>query len=176
MNIYLTGMMGCGKSSIGRLLAHMRNENFIDLDIHIEAKCGKSISKIFEEEGESAFRQYETEGLKAISKQADQVIATGGGIILRDENVEIMRKNGMIVFIDRPIEEIIESMSIDTRPVLGGDWRRIRTVYDSRIRRYRETSDIRFDNPYASQNEAALALYEQLKDMSEALPQTPAKD
>lgn len=164
MNIYLTGMMGCGKSSIGRLLARLRNGNFIDLDIYIEAKCSKSISKIFEEDGEPVFRRHETEVLKDVSRQPNQVVATGGGIVLRDENVETMRNSGIIVFIDRAVEDIVRDVGIGTRPVLRGDKERIYTVYKERVDRYRKMSDMAFENRYDGPNEAATALHKRLEE------------
>ena len=105
-NIVLIGMPGCGKSSIGSALAKKMNREFADTDEWIISDAGKPIPAIFSEDGEDVFRKLETEVLKAICKRSGLVIATGGGIIKRQENLNIMRQNGIVVFLDRDIDQL----------------------------------------------------------------------
>lgn len=158
MNIYLTGMMGCGKTSIGRLLAKKRNCFFVDLDSLIEKNCQKSIADIFSQEGEEAFRMYETQALEEVSKKDNQVVATGGGIILRDCNIAIMKDTGYIVFIDRPIHSIGQDIRLGHRPVVKDGIERVHQVHRERIDRYCSTCDLRFYNRHKNRHQAAAVL------------------
>jgi ribosomal protein L13 len=106
-NIVLTGMPGCGKSTIGKMLAERLGRPFIDLDDEIVKMAGKPISEIFSEEGEKHFRNMETEAIKNVALISGAVIATGGGAVLRDENVRLLKQNGRIYFLDRPLEQIL---------------------------------------------------------------------
>jgi shikimate dehydrogenase len=106
-NIVLTGMPGCGKSTIGKMLAEKLGRPFIDLDDEIVKMAGKPISEIFSEEGEKHFRDMETEAIKNVALISGAVIATGGGSVLRDENVRLLKQNGRIYFLDRPLEQIL---------------------------------------------------------------------
>ncbi len=103
INIYLIGMMGSGKSTVGKILAKKLNKQFIDLDDQIEKKVGTSIESIFENEGELKFRYYETIELKKIS---NAVVACGGGIILLKENLNLMKRNGQIIYLRATIKEL----------------------------------------------------------------------
>ena len=103
INIYLIGMMGSGKSTVGKILAKKLNKQFIDLDDQIEKKVGTSIESIFENEGELKFRYYETIELKKIS---NAVVACGGGIILLNENLNLMKRNGQIIYLRATIKEL----------------------------------------------------------------------
>lgn len=100
-NIVLIGMPGCGKSTIGKLVAESLNRSFIDADKEIESLAGISIPEIILQFGEDRFRQYETEVLKELGKQSGLVIATGGGCVTRIENYPLLHQNGMIIWIQR---------------------------------------------------------------------------
>ena len=106
-NIVLTGMPGSGKSTIGKLLAKELGRVFIDTDEEIVKKVDKPIPQIFAELGEEGFRKIENEVIKEISSIQSAVIATGGGAILNPENIEFLRENGKVYFIDRDIEHIV---------------------------------------------------------------------
>lgn len=101
--IFLCGFMGCGKSTIGKLLAKKTGKNFTDLDIYIEEQQGMEIPDIFEKHGESYFRKIESECLSDFGK-IGCIIATGGGALLTKENAEIAKNSGYVVFIDTPFE------------------------------------------------------------------------
>lgn len=100
-NIVLIGMPGCGKSTIGKIVAKKLNRTFIDADQEIENLAGISIPEIILQLGEDRFRQYETEVLKELGKQSGLVIATGGGCVTRGENYPLLHQNGMIIWIQR---------------------------------------------------------------------------
>ena len=88
--IFLVGMMGAGKSTIGKALAALMGTKFVDLDRELEERCGVSIPHIFETEGEAGFRCRETRLLQEYARAADMVVATGGGVVIREENREIL--------------------------------------------------------------------------------------
>ena len=89
--IFLVGMMGAGKSTIGKALAALMGTKFVDLDRELEERCGVSIPHIFETEGEAGFRCRETRLLQEYAKASDMVVATGGGVVTREENREILK-------------------------------------------------------------------------------------
>jgi len=105
-NIVLIGMPGCGKSTIGKELAAKLGRELKDTDEWVETKTGKSIPTIFAESGEEAFRKLENEALEELCKQSGLVIATGGGIVKRAENRDIIKQNGIVVFLDRDIKDL----------------------------------------------------------------------
>ena len=98
-NLYLIGMMGSGKTVTGRALGALLKRSFLDLDEYLEKKLARSIPDIFETEGEIFFREQETKILNEISKKDLQVIATGGGVILRADNVSRMKNTGRLIYL-----------------------------------------------------------------------------
>ena len=105
-NIFLIGMMGTGKSTLGVKLAEKLEWSFVDLDTQIEKKAGISISEIFSKQGEETFRDMESEILVEVCRNNHQVIATGGGIILRDKNRMLMKKQGYQIWLKATPETI----------------------------------------------------------------------
>lgn len=119
VNLYLVGMMGAGKTTVGRLLASQLNYGFVDTDAVIEkvAKVG-SISQLFAEKGEATFRQLESQVLAQVCAYTNLAIATGGGIVLRRENWSYLH-HGLIVWLDVPVELLYTRLATDTtRPLL----------------------------------------------------------
>ena len=117
MNIYLIGMMGSGKSTVGKTLSEKMNKPFIDLDSEIENRTGKNISEIFDTDGEEQFRKMETKQLKQYS---ESIVACGGGIILKDENREFINGNGATILLTASIEELSHRLSDSgNRPLLA---------------------------------------------------------
>jgi shikimate kinase len=110
MRVYLTGFMASGKSAVGRALATRLGYGFLDLDASIEATAGRSISEIFRDEGEPAFRMAEQSALFATGTLEDHVIAVGGGALVPDENMEWALASGVVIFLDVPLEEIIRRL------------------------------------------------------------------
>ena len=107
LNIALIGMPSSGKTTIGRALAKELGKTFIDLDEEIVKSNGKSIPDIFAEEGEDGFRKKETEQVERFSKEGHQLLSCGGGVIKRPENLRALRQNGVILFLDRPLESLV---------------------------------------------------------------------
>lgn len=119
MNILLTGFMGAGKTSVGRKLAKRLGYRFIDTDSEIEREQGCSVPDIFKYAGESCFRNFETRLLEKLQTQNNSIIATGGGMVLRQENRELMRKIGKRVFLKVSVEELLLRLRQDKqRPLL----------------------------------------------------------
>ncbi len=118
-NIVLIGFMGSGKTSIGKTLAAQFDKKFIDMDREIELESGRSIRDIFEEEGESYFRDLETDYLERLQGKKNKIISTGGGVILKEENVKLLHHIGTVVFLQANVDHIIRNTSGDTkRPLL----------------------------------------------------------
>ena len=134
-------MSGAGKSTLGVLLAKALGKSFIDTDILIEKAEGKTIPEIFSQYGEKYFRDVEERLIKSIAADAGKVIATGGGAILREANVDALKENGKIFFIDRPLESL---MPTSDRP-LASDRDAIKKRYTERYEIYRNTADVAVD-------------------------------
>ena len=118
-NVYLVGPMGAGKSTIGRVLAAELYLSFRDSDKVIEERTGADIPWIFDMEGEEGFRDRESAVLDELSKDEDVVIATGGGIILRSQNREMMKASGYVCYLTASIEQLVERTARDKkRPLL----------------------------------------------------------
>ena len=156
-HIFLIGMMGCGKSTLGKLLSRRLSCSFIDLDEEIVRYEGRSIPEIFAEVGDAGFRLCETAALRCAVDEAPCVIATGGGIVTREENIALMRSAGLVVWLNRPLEEIILHVRQDTRPNLSGDKQeRMRTLFAQREALYTAAAHIQFDNSAAPEQSARM--------------------
>ena len=134
-NIALIGMPGCGKSTVGKVLAALMERPFADIDELIEAEAGKSIAEIFAEDGEESFRKLETSILSDESKKSGIVIAAGGGVVTRQENYDLLHQNSLIVYIKRDLSQLIT----DGRPLsqtVG-----IQSLAEKRLPLYEEWSD-----------------------------------
>jgi len=120
--LYLIGMPGCGKSTLGKKLAQKNGSGFCDTDLLICDLAKAAIEEIFDQGGEELFREWEKRALLFASQGEKRIIATGGGIILAAENVDLMRKTGRIVYIYRTLEELSKA-DLDTkdRPLLRED-------------------------------------------------------
>ncbi len=138
VNLYLIGMMGSGKTTIGSLLAQAVNYSFIDTDEVIVKAAGKPISDIFTTEGETAFRQLESNVLAQVCAYTKLTIATGGGIVLRRENWSYLH-HGLIIWLDVSVEILLERLKEDqTRPLLQhpDPQSKLRSLLDERYSLY----------------------------------------
>ncbi|MDO4547179.1 MAG: shikimate kinase [Clostridia bacterium] len=140
-NIVLTGMPSSGKSTVGKLLAEYLNREFIDTDSLIEEKTDMSIPDIFKTFGEERFREIECEVVRDIAAKTGVVIATGGGVPLRHENVSALKQNGRVYFIDRPVEELIAT---GDRP-LSSTKEAVYKRYNERYEVYKASADVLID-------------------------------
>lgn len=138
-NIVLTGIMGCGKTTVGYMLASCLGMEFIDLDHYIEKKWGK-IPDLFLH-GEEHFRDIESLAAEEAANSENAVIATGGGIIKREKNIIALKANGIVFFIDRPIEDILMDIEISERPLLYGGKEKILEIFSKRYPKYVEICD-----------------------------------
>ncbi len=146
MNIILIGMPGCGKSALGRQTAKQLNMKFVDMDEEIEKTEGRKISDIFEKDGEDYFRDVETRCLEKLLG-IETVIATGGGVVVRDENISLLKNSGAaVVFIDRPIEKIMADINTSSRPLLKDGAERLKALHNERNEKYLLASNIRVMN------------------------------
>lgn len=121
MTIYLCGFMGCGKSTVGSLLAQKAGMRFTDLDDYIEEKEQMSIPDIFAQKGEAYFREREAQAVKELSAE-NSVVACGGGTIINDNSARIARENGTVFFLDIPFETCYERIKDDAhRPLVANN-------------------------------------------------------
>lgn len=144
-NIILIGMPGCGKSSIGLMISKIIQTDFYDLDNYIEDKEQTSISELFKL-GEDYFRNLESSAVHEICHKQSVVIATGGGIVTRLNNMILLRQSGTIFYIERPIEMILESSDFTNRPLLASDSNRIYTLHEERKHLYEKFCDFKIIN------------------------------
>lgn len=140
-NIYLTGIMSCGKTVKGKRVARTLGWEFIDADEYIEKISGRTVKQLFAE-GEHVFRKWESKAMYELSLRKNIVVATGGGAILKDENVSAMKLSGIIVLIERNIEDILNGINTDTRPLLKDGKDKLVSIYEARKDRYYATCDV----------------------------------
>ena len=146
-SLYLIGMPGSGKTSLGRALAAALALPFVDVDAQVEAETGMSIPSLFAQRGEAAFRALESQALSALAQGGPQVMATGGGIVLDPRNVAFLRRTGLVLWVDRPVARIAADVRQDTRPLLHGDVaNRLAALYAQREPLYRGAAHLRLLN------------------------------
>ena len=139
-NIILIGMPGCGKSSVGKLLAKRTGHRFLDADEEVIRLAGKSIPEIFSQDGENTFRNLETEVLSDLGKQSGLIIATGGGCVTRARNYPLLRQNGIIIWLTRNIA----ALPTDGRPLSQNN--RLEEMYRNRKPLYEAFADYEINN------------------------------
>ncbi len=137
-NIVLIGMPGSGKSTIGKKLSKSLRMPFLDTDSLVEKSLSMTISDIFSQHGEPFFRDIETKCVKNVSLMQNTIISTGGGVILREENMESLINNGLVIFLDRNPHEIIKSANLKGRPLLTGEKDKFFALYNERIQLYKK--------------------------------------
>ena len=143
--IYLIGPMGAGKSTIGRMLSRELKLPFLDTDQEVEERCGADIPWIFDMEGEEGFRQRETAVLKSLQDMPPHVVATGGGIVIREENRRLMISGGFVVFLNASVSIQMQRTAKDKRRPLLQRPDREQVLIDLFNRReplYRRTADL----------------------------------
>ena len=157
-NIVLTGMPGSGKSTVGKLIS-IDGYEFIDTDAEIEKQCGCTIKELIATKGEVYFRDIESDVIFEVSEKNGCIISTGGGAILREENVRALKRNGKIFFIDANLERLRVT---EDRP-LSNTLDKLAKLYDERIDIYRATADVTVPDMESAQAEADYILKKRLE-------------
>ncbi len=149
-NIVLTGMPACGKTTAAKILAEKTGREVFDTDTLCEQHENMTVSQIFAEKGEAYFRQLESEMISSLTAKTGVIISVGGGAVLKEENVKALKANGLLFFIDRPLEKLLPTPD---RP-LASSAEAIKKRYEERIDIYNSTADIKI-NPSDNPNETA---------------------
>lgn len=168
-SVILTGFMGSGKSSVGRLLAQMLSCPFVDLDAEVVEAAGQSINDIFARDGEEFFRMLESANLERIlTTEGFRVIATGGGAVISFQNREMMRNHGLVVNLKVTLEQVLKRLNgCSNRPLLAGEKasERVRALMEGREQYYAD-ADIRIDTDGKSVEDVAAVILSHLKGFS----------
>jgi shikimate kinase len=168
-SIVLIGMMGAGKSSVGRSLQRLSGLARLDTDELLAAEFGMSIAQIFEKHGEEKFREAETEALRKLAPDRPAIIVTGGGIVLRAENVDLLKGVGTIVWLAADEEILFERAARrDHRPLLQNE--NPRTVFSELFKEreslYAAAADIRIDTSRLTHDEVAETILNKMEEFS----------
>jgi shikimate kinase len=145
--------MGCGKSTIGRILSKRAGLEFVDMDLYIQDKAGMTVSEIFEKYGEERFREMETEACRELAERENLVIAAGGGTLAFKRNIDILKSSGRIIFIDVSYENLCIRLRRDTRrPLLQVENRdeRIKELLEKRLPIYRGAASVIMNGNFTS--------------------------
>ena len=148
-NVVLTGMPGSGKSTVGKCL-NIEGFEFVDTDEEIEKRCGCSIKELIQEKGEAHFRALETEVIREVSSMNCRIISTGGGAVLKEENVRALKRNGKLYFLNADLSRL---KATDSRP-LSDTQKKLASLYTERMSLYTGTADVVVPDLRTPQDEA----------------------
>ena len=157
-NVVLTGMPGSGKSTVGKLL-DLGGYEFIDTDAEIEKRCGCTIKEVISVKGEKYFRDLESRVIRDVSSEGGRIISTGGGAVLREENVRALKRNGKLFFIDAELSRL---RATDDRPLSDTEDKLVR-LYNDRIDIYRSTADVTVPDMATPEAEAEYILAKRME-------------
>lgn len=167
-NVYLIGPMGSGKTTIGQRVAQLLGLEFLDCDHELEARTGVSITLIFDIEGEAGFRDRETRMLEELTARRGVLLATGGGVVLRKRNRELLRRSGLVVYLSTSVSRQLRRLSRDrTRPLIQTSDRRERLnrLAEERNPLYEELADIDFPSVNRSPDITARKLADLISEL-----------
>lgn len=139
-NIVLIGMPGSGKTTLGKQLASRLGRTFLDADDFVVQLEGKTIADMFAV-SEEYFRDAETRAAQELAKRRGLVVACGGGVIKRDVNIKILKRTGVVIFLDRSPDDIVTDVDVASRPLLKDGKQKVYDLYDERIALYRSAAD-----------------------------------
>lgn len=138
--VVIIGMPGSGKTTIGKILGKELSLKFYDMDEYIQKTTSKSIIELFEN-GEEYFRDIESNVCRELSQKENVLISTGGGVIKRKENIDAFKENALIIFLDRPVEKILEDVDVSKRPLLKDGKEKVINLYKERYELYKKYAD-----------------------------------
>lgn len=160
-NVYLIGPMGSGKTTIGQRVAKQLGLEFLDCDHELERQTGASVNLIFDVEGEAGFRERETRMLQQLTARHGVLVATGGGVVMKEQNRDLLRHNGLVVYMSASVAQQLRRLNRDrTRPLLQSGNRRAKLarLAEQRNPLYQELADIEFPTQSRSLDTTARAL------------------
>lgn len=167
MNIALIGFRGSGKSTVGQIVSDQLNRDFVDVDDYIESKTNLSIQEIFALCGEAHFRVVESQALNDICKKDGMVIATGGGVVLKYKNIQVLKRNSFVIYLDVSPEIAYKRITADkrVRPKLTDKplQEEIHDQYEKRLPYYENAKDVSIDTTDMSVEQVAEKIIEFLK-------------
>lgn len=162
--VYFVGFMGAGKTSVARKVARLASMSSVDVDLYIERQCDKKVAQIFQEVGEEGFRAIETHALRELSEQEPNLIACGGGIVLAEENRQILQDSGFVIYLEVTAEEAARRISdTSTRPLFR-DLETAQRVIDDRLSLYESVADATLDTGGRSTGSLAHEVIDILKN------------
>ncbi len=167
-NIFLVGLMGAGKTTIGKRLAESMGKQFIDSDHEIEKRTGVNIPTIFDIEGEEGFRNRESTILDELTQKKGVILATGGGAVLRPENRKYLAARGMVIYLSASVEQLYKRTRMDrNRPLLqtGNPKKKLQSLFEERDPLYREIADLVAETDDRSIQQALPALIEKIENL-----------
>ena len=162
VNIILIGIMGAGKTTVGKLLSRKLGYRFIDMDDYIEESQGETITQMFER-SEDYFRRIEAEAAQSLGKLEQVVIATGGGVVKNDNNMKVLSQGGVIVYLQRQVDKILEVLDVSGRPLLRDNPQRLHEILREREELYNRYGEIVVQNN-GDAGQAAQAIITALED------------
>lgn len=165
-NLLLIGFMGTGKTTVATHLQKIYGMNVVDMDQIIEERAGMSIKEIFDRYGEHAFREKETELLKQLQEKKNLVISCGGGVVVREENIELMKQQGKVILLTATPKTVLERVrDSEARPILNGHKTEayIEELMEKRRARYQEVADLVISTDGKSAEQIGIELMEQLE-------------
>jgi len=164
MNLFLIGYRGTGKTTLGKIIASKLNLDFIDLDELIVKNTSKTIPEIFAKEGEPKFRDYETQALKEACLGKEKIVSCGGGIITREENIDLLKKNGFVVLLKASPQTIFKRIYNDkNRPALTNKdpLEEIKHMLEARRNAYEKAKDFEINTDKEKKWESAKKILEE---------------
>lgn len=144
-NIILIGMMGCGKTTISKELGKQLNRPIIDIDEYLEEKYHMTIPEMFDI-SETYFRDREHICCQDVSHLDGYIVSTGGGVIKNSKNIDVLKRNGIIFYLDRPVDMILNDIDTSSRPLLKDGASKLYDLYQERHQLYLDACDYRIDN------------------------------
>ena len=165
-NFFLVGLMGAGKTTVGRALARLTGKRFLDSDHEIEARTGVRVPVIFEIEGEAGFRAREAEVIDELTRLDDIVLATGGGVVMNPVNRECLKRSGLVIYLRANVDDLyLRTCHDKNRPLLqtANPKAKLQELYEIRDPLYREVADLVIDTSSQSVHQLINRLQKELE-------------